>query len=87
MGIQWLLNTFIFGIIQPTYLLLGKPKYRQPGAPPVDQVEPPQLEPSEKDQFEQDQLNNKPTLNEVEPIKLHESPAIDQIRPFTLEGL
>ncbi|KAF3432222.1 hypothetical protein FNV43_RR26961 [Rhamnella rubrinervis] len=72
-----------------TYLLLvkNKPKYQQLEAPPVDQVEPPpQLEPSKKDQFEKHQPNESPTINEVEPIKQLESPAIDQIRPFILEG-
>ncbi|KAH7516393.1 hypothetical protein FEM48_Zijuj10G0130300 [Ziziphus jujuba var. spinosa] len=73
-----------------TYLLLekNKPKYQQLEAPPLNQDQPPpQLEPSDKDQSQQYQPNESPTLNQVEPNEQLESPAIDQIRPFILEGL
>ncbi|KAJ9163275.1 hypothetical protein P3X46_022959 [Hevea brasiliensis] len=69
-----------------TYLILqkNKPKYQQLESLPLEQIQPQlQLEPVEPDKVKQ--LN--PPMKQVELNQQLESPALDQIRPFILEGL
>ncbi|KAJ9163274.1 hypothetical protein P3X46_022959 [Hevea brasiliensis] len=68
-----------------TYLILqkNKPKYQQLESLPLEQIQPQlQLEPVEPDKVKQ--LN--PPMKQVELNQQLESPALDQIRPFILEG-
>ncbi|KAE8022814.1 hypothetical protein FH972_008583 [Carpinus fangiana] len=73
-----------------TYLLLvkNKPKYQRLESPPPKQIQPEhQLEPFNSDLFEKDSPLEPPLLNQVESNLQLESPPIDQVRPFILEGL
>ncbi|KDP34972.1 hypothetical protein JCGZ_09260 [Jatropha curcas] len=71
-----------------SYLLLekNKPKYQQLEPPPLEHIEPQlQLEPLDPDQEEQ--LKFDPVSpKQDESNQQYESPAVDQIRPFVLEG-
>jgi hypothetical protein len=73
-----------------TYLLLvkNKPKYQRLEPPPPKQIQPEhQLEPFNSDLLEKDSPPEPPLLNQVESNLQLESPPIDQVRPFILEGL
>lgn len=72
-----------------TYRLLerNKPKYQQLEPPSPDQVQPPlQLEPSDTDQAKPNHQQLEPPLAQVESTQKLESPPLDQIQPFILEG-
>ncbi|KAJ7943034.1 ABC transporter G family member protein [Quillaja saponaria] len=70
-----------------TYLLLekNKPKYQQLELLPLDHIEAqPKLEPFGTKQIEQPL--EPPSLNQVEPEQQLESPPLDPVGPFVLEG-
>ncbi|KAF5442329.1 hypothetical protein F2P56_034999 [Juglans regia] len=73
-----------------TYLLLEKnrPKYQRLELPPPDQIQPePQHEPLDTDLVEKNSPLEPSLLKQVESNPKLESPSIDQVRPFILEGL
>lgn len=72
-----------------TYLLLEKnrPKYQRLELPPPDQIQPePQHEPLDTDLVEKNSPLEPSLLKQVESNPKLESPSIDQVRPFILEG-
>ncbi|KAG6707076.1 hypothetical protein I3842_06G013500 [Carya illinoinensis] len=73
-----------------TYLLLKKnrPKYQRLELPPPDQIQPePQLEPLDTELVGKNSPLEPSLLKQVESNPKLESPSIDQVRPFILEGL
>ncbi|KAG7973748.1 hypothetical protein I3843_06G012500 [Carya illinoinensis] len=72
-----------------TYLLLKKnrPKYQRLELPPPDQIQPePQLEPLDTELVGKNSPLEPSLLKQVESNPKLESPSIDQVRPFILEG-
>ncbi|XP_041014741.1 ABC transporter G family member 7 isoform X1 [Juglans microcarpa x Juglans regia] len=72
-----------------TYLLLEKnrPKYQRLELPPPDQIQPePQLEPLDTELVQKNSPLEPSLLKQVESNPKLESPSIDQVRPFILEG-
>ncbi|KAG2700779.1 hypothetical protein I3760_06G013200 [Carya illinoinensis] len=72
-----------------TYLLLKKnrPKYQRLELPPPDQIQPePQLEPLDTELVGKNSPLEPSLLKQVKSNPKLESPSIDQVRPFILEG-